>query len=282
MFSAPRVCLPLPAADAPPPYTAEQLRGWEVQAGELAQSDLAALTEAGQARLRAALQDAGLGVAAIRASGADTLAEAFAQARAWAAEYVVTPAPAGEDAATWLSQAASLAEAHAVPLLVENGPATLADTGQHFAALLRRAPADWIGAAFDPAGFTALREHAFLTAWMPGALKTRLRLLRVADATFETGAPARLNHGNAEVKELVSALLARGFDGLFALRPLGPTASEVETAVADFHALLAELGAREAPPPSARPPEHLERSNPSTAAPLDTASAPLDPKGERP
>lgn len=254
MSDAPRLCLPLPAADGALPYSLEQLRRWAIQTVELAQADLA---KAGQTRLRAALQDAGLAVAVIRANADGALTEAFALARAWGAEYVVAPAPAGEDAEAWINRAANLAEAHAVPLLVENRPASRGDTGQHFEALLRPAPASWIGAAFDPAGFAALREHAFLTAWMPGALKTRLRLLRVADATFEGGAPARLNHGNAEVKELVSAMLARGFDGLFALRPLGSAAADVETAAADFHALLAELGAWEAQPRAALPADQL-------------------------
>lgn len=282
MSSAPRVCLPLPATDAALAYAPEQLRRWEIQTVELAQADLAGLTEAARAELQAALQRAGVTVAAIRASVDGAPAEAFALARTWSAEYVVAPAPAGEDADAWISRAAGLAEAGAVPLLVENRPASRGDTGRNFADLLRRAPAAWIGAAFDPVGFAALREHAFLTVWTPGALKTRLRLLRVADATFETGAPVRLNQGNAEVKELISAVLARGFDGIFALCPLGPAAAEVEIAVADFHALLAELGAREAVPPVALSADQLGPSNTSTAAPIGAASAPLDPKGERP
>jgi sugar phosphate isomerase/epimerase len=242
-------------AGGAPAFELEALRRWGITAVELAQADLAGLSAGERARLQAVWQAAGLALAAVRASGPETVAEALTLAGEWGAGHVVAHAPPREtalDADAWLGQAAAQAEAQAVPLLIENHPGTWADTGQSLAALLQSAPAAWVGAAFDPAGLAARREHPFLTAWMPGALKTRIRLLRLADAAFAAGQPTRLNAGNAEIKELVSAMLARGFDGDFALAPLGPGAAAMATAAADAQALLAELGAPLAPEPANR------------------------------
>jgi hypothetical protein len=90
-----------------------------------------------------------------------------------------------------------------------------------------------------------LREHPFLSAFMPGHLKSHLRLLRVADAAFGDRTPVRLGQGNAEVAELVSALLARGFDGLFAVAA-ADLAATVQ-ALSDFTRLVAEVGLPDLP-----------------------------------
>jgi sugar phosphate isomerase/epimerase len=265
-LSRPRLCLDLPLAHGEPVYPLAGCAAWGCAAVDLEQRDLDALGEAGCRRLRAALRQAGLTVAAIRSRPAGELAEAFQLVGALGAEYVVAGAPRREapaadsgHAAAWLSAAADLAETNGIPLLLENRPGTWADTGQRYDQLLRQAPWPWVGAAFDPAGFAALHEHAFLAAFLPAALKPRLRLLRIADATLEDGARVRLNTGNAEIQELVSALLARSFDGFFSVCPLGPDPAQARQAVADFRAMLAELdweAAQSQPAPLAGRLEH--------------------------
>ena len=110
------------------------------------------------------------------------------------------------------------AEATGQILLVENHPQSSVSTG---AALGGLAAAAKVGACFDPAGFVALRRHPFLTEFLPGSLKQRIACLRLRDALFEDGSEALPDRGNAELRELVSALEVRGYQGLYALSPFG-------------------------------------------------------------
>jgi sugar phosphate isomerase/epimerase len=210
-----------------------------------------------QQALRESLCDAGLPVAFITATDEagegwtiDSLRETYALAGVFEPECVVTAAPPRasdgglneRQAADWLLAATALAEANGVPLLVENRPGSWADTGRAFGQFIDQVASPWLGAAFNPAGFVALREHPFLSAFMPGHLKQRLQLLRIRDARLEDGGVVRANDGNAEVAELVSAAMARGFGGFFAVDTPGAEPEEVRQALADLKQLLAMLG----------------------------------------
>jgi sugar phosphate isomerase/epimerase len=226
---------------------------------ELSSRELRGLDRPALVGLRDELQRSGLEVAVISSAAEDgdewqqeALAPAFDLAGFFRARGVLTYAPpagggSGLDAgrlAGWLETASALAARQQITLLLCNRPRTWADTGKRFNQLLARIEAPWVEAAFDPVGFVALREHPFLVSFMPGHLKSRLRWLRICDATFETGAEVALNEGNAEIKELVSAVLARGFDGFFSVHPhqqdAGPAA--IHAALAEFWRLLDSLG----------------------------------------
>jgi hypothetical protein len=96
--------------------------------------------------------------------------------------------------------------------------------------------------AFNPAGFVALRQHPFLTSFMSGHLKSRMQLLRIQDAAFEDGRSLRVNEGNAEIAELVSAALARSYSGFFGLGNSHSDSAAIQQALEDFQRLLADLG----------------------------------------
>ena len=72
-------------------------------------------------------------------------------------------------------------------------------------------------ACFAPAGFVALKKHPFLTEFLPGPLKRQIACLRLRDALFEDGSEVLPNQGNAELKELASALESRSYCGWYAL-----------------------------------------------------------------
>ncbi len=223
----------------------QRLREYGCAAVEWERSALSRLDEAGLRSLRQTIEVAGLSTAVVYADGEvdlGALRPAFDQAALLDAKYVVTGAPAGDVAPPtgWLAAVLDLAEATRRPVLVENRPDTWADSGRRLGQLLEGRESPWLGAAFDPAGFAALREHPFLSAFMPGHLKSRVRLLRVADAAFGDRAPARLGEGSAEVAELVSALLARGFSGCFSVA--ADDMASTEQALDDFARLLAHLG----------------------------------------
>jgi sugar phosphate isomerase/epimerase len=254
---APRITAPLPLAGDQPRYAPVSLKAWGCDGVELLRQDTALLSGPARDALRQTVGEARLAVALINSTdragdgwSLEALREAYALAGFFKAECVVTGAPPHgsasglneREAAEWLDAAAALAEASAIPLLVENRPDTWADTGRGFSQFISQAVSPWLRAAFNPAGFVALREHPFLTAFMPGSLKSQLHLLRIRDARFEDGAIVPVNDGNAEIAELVSAALARSFDGFFAVGAPEDGPQDVRQALTDFKQLLVALG----------------------------------------
>jgi sugar phosphate isomerase/epimerase len=249
----PSITAPLPLVSDQPRFAPESLKTWGCDSVELWHHQVAPLSGSARQALRQSLNAAGLITAFITSideSGEgwslETLREAVGLAASIGAECVVTYAPpqgptmgmGAQDAADWLAAAATLAEASSVPLLVENRPGTWADSGSSFNRFLGQVGSPWLRAAFDPAGFAALREHPFLTAFMPSRLKSRVHLIRIRDARFEDGLIVPLNQGNAEIAELVSAAMARSFDA---------DADDIRRALADFGQLLEALGLEELP-----------------------------------
>jgi sugar phosphate isomerase/epimerase len=180
------------------------------------------------------------------------LREAFELARFFGAEGVITTAPprdrdANSDieqpaVAGWLAGAVALAEANGLALLIENRPGTWAGVSRDFKQFIGQTSSPWLRVAFNPAGFVALREHPFLTAFMSGHLKSRMQLLRIQDAAFEDGRSLRVNEGNAEIAELVSAALARSYSGFFGVGNSHSDSAGIQQALEDFQRLLADLG----------------------------------------
>lgn len=75
------------------------------------------------------------------------------------------------------------------------------------------------GAVYNPAEFVALSHHPFFHMFYASKLKNRIRFLRLNDSLYDTGEPTPLAGGNGEIKELISILLARSFDGWFSVTP---------------------------------------------------------------
>jgi sugar phosphate isomerase/epimerase len=256
-----RLSTPLPVKGAQLPDQFEQLARWNCHYVELARTDLLQICQGLRLDISQMLEDAGVHVAAITSStedgqgwGRKDLEEAFELASFFGAEGVITPAPPTEGAhmldqdqlETWLKTTTALAEQRQVKLLLQNRPHTWADTGRRLDQLISLADTAWPGVAFDPAGFVAAREHPFLTSFKPRRFKPSVYLLRISDALFENGARVEVGQGNAETKELVSALLARSFAGFFSAWSYAPGASigQIERAFADFGTLMESLGRR--------------------------------------
>lgn len=115
---------------------------------------------------------------------------------------------------------ASLADelgAQGIKLVVENAAGTVCDTKAGCEAFLDRVPGLWL--AFNPAHFAHAGEKPFLQTFYKGKLKRRVAQLYVTDGCRPGGPqytlPAR---GQGEVKELVSILRCRSFDGVLCLK----------------------------------------------------------------
>jgi sugar phosphate isomerase/epimerase len=135
-----------------------------------------------------------------------------------------------------------LAKGSGVKLLVENLPGSFCSRGDRVSDLLTSVGSPWLGAVFDPAGFVASCEHPFLVSFKPGPGKNYVRCLRIRDATFAGRKPVLPDQGNAELRELISALLARGFEGFFSVdHGLESSPDSFRAAYQAFAAMLSVL-----------------------------------------
>lgn len=75
------------------------------------------------------------------------------------------------------------------------------------------------GMVFNPLEYAAMKKHPFFHVFYNTRLKPAIRFLRVNDGLFGDGRPTLPGQGNAELKELVSALLARSYKGYFSYVP---------------------------------------------------------------
>jgi sugar phosphate isomerase/epimerase len=257
----PQIIASLPLDAGQPRFAPDTLRARGCLGVELYRWQVAPLSGAARRALRDRLSQAGLNATFIASAAAgeagegwslDSLREAFELGGFFGAEGVVTTTPprgsaarpddGQTSAAQWLNDAHALAKASALPLLVENAPGTWAGASREFNQFIGQADSRWLHVAFNPAGFAALREHPFLTAFMSGRLKSRMHLLRIQDAAFEDGRSLRVDDGNAEIAELVSASLARGYAGFFGVGNSQSGFEDLRLALDDFGRLLAELG----------------------------------------
>ncbi len=86
---------------------------------------------------------------------------------------------------------------------------------------------------FNPMEFVALQKHPFFHVFYSSKLKNRVRFLRLNDSLYSTGESMPLAGGNGEIKELISILLSRSFEGYFSITPY--RGCQVETMMQTLH-----------------------------------------------
>jgi len=78
--------------------------------------------------------------------------------------------------------------------------------------------ADAPALAFSPAGFAAADEHPFLGVFYRGKLRKQSRHFYADDYAITDRSPVVPGQGNGEVKEIISMLRCRSYDGVLTLR----------------------------------------------------------------
>ncbi|MCJ7736531.1 MAG: sugar phosphate isomerase/epimerase [Anaerolineae bacterium] len=137
---------------------------------------------------------------------------------------------------------ATIAESSDVILLVENVPGTYCQSAQLLGDLLAGLNSPYVRASFNPAHSVAQHRHPYLVGFSSGPLKQHLEMIRMRDVLFEDGGAVIPDQGNAELRELVSAATARGFDGFLSLDPgLDATPQGFRRAYQAFRDMLDEL-----------------------------------------
>lgn len=96
--------------------------------------------------------------------------------------------------------------------------------------------------AYNPSEFVALSHHPFFHMFYASKLKNRIRFLRLNDSIYSTGEPMHLANGNSEIKELISILLSRSYDGYFSVTPYRePTVEAMKQTLAEYRELLKNM-----------------------------------------
>ncbi|HET6453644.1 MAG TPA: AAC(3) family N-acetyltransferase [Armatimonadota bacterium] len=117
-------------------------------------------------------------------------------------------------------------------LLVRNQAASSVGTAESTKALADLG----LGLAFDPSEFAAAGQNPFLTVYYHGIKKGLVQQLYVKDGLF-SGEPAEPGLGNGEVKELISILRCRSFDGPMVIWPR----ESIESSCEAFWGLMREM-----------------------------------------
>lgn len=121
-----------------------------------------------------------------------------------------------EEALEGIGALATELAAEGLELLVENWAGSLFDTKSACEELVARVPG--VRLAFHPAHFCHAGEKPFLQSYYKGKLKSAVGQLYISDGCRPGGAPYTLpGEGQGEVKELMSILRCRSFDGTFCL-----------------------------------------------------------------
>jgi sugar phosphate isomerase/epimerase len=76
-----------------------------------------------------------------------------------------------------------------------------------------------VSMAFNPLEFVKIRQHPFFNVFYKGKVKKFISFLRINDGVYSDASLRLPGEGNAEIKELVSALTARNYKGFLSLAP---------------------------------------------------------------
>ena len=148
--------------------------------------------------------------------------------------------PSAPDSAA-LAQVLKMASAWNIGIVFENERNSFFHDDKTMTEFLFSLP-ECAGVIYNPAEFVALSHHPFFHMFYASKLKNRIRFLRLNDSLYSTGETTRLAGGNAEIKELISILLSRSFDGYFSVAPYRSHSAEaMAQTLAEYRMLLKNM-----------------------------------------
>lgn len=137
-----------------------------------------------------------------------------------------------------LSEILRMANAWNIGIVFQNNPQTFFRDDPSMTAFMKGLGGH-VAVSFDPAGFVALAKHPFFHVFYGSKLKNRVRFLQLQDTLYSNDEPMPLGGGNSEIKELISILLSRSYDGWFCITPyLDNTPDGMAASVQQYHQLL--------------------------------------------
>lgn len=208
--------------------------------GTLDGVSLADLSPAAVQDYREALIDSGVRIvcAAIPAGlSDDALRRFFAAAYQLHVENVLAPKPESDDIDAYIALCttpAKYAQSYGIGFLAVNEPDSILKTDDNVARVVRALAKYDCGSVFDTAAYQKTGAYPFFGALYSSHIKNRIRMIRLGDLD-KSYAPVPFEHGICGLRECVSLLLARSFDGYFSL-----TALYGQKCAADWQKLLCD------------------------------------------
>lgn len=74
---------------------------------------------------------------------------------------------------------------------------------------------------FNPTRFVSEKKHPYFHVFYNSRQKNKIEFLKIKDALYEKDDTCLPGDGNGEIKEMISALLARGYGGFFSIPSYG-------------------------------------------------------------
>lgn len=118
-----------------------------------------------------------------------------------------------------LKAVCEIGAAYGIRILLENSSRTFLSADKAVSQVYEKVRNQYTGLIYNPLEYARLKSHPFFHMFYNSRLKNDIRVLRVNDGLFKDGNPVFPSKGNAEIKELASILLARGFKGYFSFIP---------------------------------------------------------------
>lgn len=193
--------------------------------------------------LKKKLKDAGITVSGVDTDispdkNPDALKKSITLAIFFGADYLVIHPKIKERGRfiEYLKKTVALGEKRGIRFTIENTPGTYCAKSKECLEVLQTVNSPALKFAFNPANFAAEGEKPFLGT--PSSLRRWIQVLYVNDGLFS--GDARLpGYGNAEIKELISIMRCRSFNGYLCLKPgLDKTPETFSKTVRAFQRLL--------------------------------------------
>lgn len=136
-----------------------------------------------------------------------------------------------------------IGKSYGIGVLIENNSNTCLSDNDILTSIFKSVNEKSAGLIFNPLEFAKLKSHPFFHVFYNSKIKTSISFMRVTDGLYADGRPVYPGEGNAEVKELVSALLARGYKGYFSFVPYldNMDMAKFESVIHKFKNLLMNL-----------------------------------------
>lgn len=134
-------------------------------------------------------------------------------------ENLKIPLPQDESQINYWREIAKIGDSYNIRVLFENKANSMAEDDASMTAFFKKVKEFHAGVIYNPLAFVAMQHHPFFHMFYTSKLKNHIVFMRLNDGLYSTLEPKHLCEGNGEVKELVSILLCRSYEGYFSLSP---------------------------------------------------------------
>ncbi len=108
--------------------------------------------------------------------------------------------------------------------LIENSADSVFRDSAHLQDFIKKHQSRGCKMIFNPLEFVKTGRHPFFHIYYSSRLKNHIMVLRIIDGLYTDGSKVLPGHGNGEIKELISIMKARSFNGYYSVSPYIPDA----------------------------------------------------------